>query len=303
MKRRTAFPFLTLPSEVVTFGGWMIGDPGQPLSPAQDILSAWDYERDIEVSATLEVDVAEAALSLQLDPDKLVLAAVFRTGTGAGSMPRHSQICATEMISASSSSATLSTRLDSTRLSGRLKVEVSLLLQSEAEGLHALSPVVPGSRLWSVAKDVLIEDGGDSRFPIELVSFTSCFPGAPHVHSPWYVDWKPGVLDADFGGAVRLYVNSDIEDIADRFVEGDALTLQAMLSDVMSQMVASVVALEEAEDLLADCADGSVGQQVRTWMDLAFPGHPVSTIRSINEHLPGKFRAALLSASDVGEVA
>lgn len=303
MKRRTAFPFLTLPDGTVSFTGWMLGDPGYPLQPAGDILEGWDYERDLEVSAGLKVDFRLAAEALGVSADDLRLGVVLRTGTGAGTLPRRFDMLATGRLSSGEPETILSGVLNSSKLSGRLRLDLGIVLQSASVRQNILSPAAAGARLWSRYTDVLLEDGGDSRFPIELVSFGECFRGMPHVHAPWYVDWKPGQVHADFGGSVRLYVNSDIPEIADRFVSGDPLTLQAMLSDVMSQMVESTIALEDAEDLMNDCAEGSVGHQVRGWLDLAFPGQSILNIRSISEHTPGRFRAALLSASDLGEAA
>ena len=58
---RVAFPFLVLPDEVIDFSGWMIGPPGEPLSPATEILENWDYEQDIQVNIHVQVDFPEAA--------------------------------------------------------------------------------------------------------------------------------------------------------------------------------------------------------------------------------------------------
>ncbi|MEL6243839.1 MAG: hypothetical protein AAFQ85_00640 [Pseudomonadota bacterium] len=302
MKRRTAFPFATLPDEVVSFRGWMIGDPGQPLLPATDTLENWDYERDLEISADVEIDLATSAEALGVEKGDLELLAVLRAGTGAGTLPRRLDLVATDRIDIESQSCSLTAVLPSHTLSGRLRLELGLVLgRANGQG-SALAPQAPGSRLWGSSKDILIEDGGAARFPIELVSFSECFPGMPHVHAPWYVDWKPGHMHADFGGSVRLYVNSDIPDVAERFADGDPLTLQSILADVMSQMVTAAVHMDDAEELLSESTDGTVGQQIMTWLDLALPGQGIGAVRSMSEHLPGRFRAALLAASDTGDV-
>jgi hypothetical protein len=303
MKRRTAFPFATLPDEVVSFGGWMIGDPGRPLLPAQDILEDWDYERDLEVSAEVAVDTDAAAEALGLDPAALDLLLVLRAGTGAGTLPRRLDLLATDRIDPQHRSHSLSAVLPSHMLSGRLRLELGVVLARANGTANALAPRAAGARLWGTSRDILLEDGGAARFPIELVSFSDCFPGMPHVHAPWYLDWKPGRLHADFGGSVRLYVNSDIPEITERFTDGDQLTLQSILADVMSQMVNSAIHLDDAEEVLRDAPQGTVGQQILTWLDLAFPGQGVSAVRAMSEHLPGRFRAALLAASDTGDVA
>ncbi len=61
---RIALPFLTFPNELVNFSGWMIGPPGEPLSPASDILENWDYEQDIQVNVHVDVDFHRSSRSI-----------------------------------------------------------------------------------------------------------------------------------------------------------------------------------------------------------------------------------------------
>lgn len=300
MTRNFAMPFLTLPDEAVGFNGWKIGDPDQPLRPAGDTLEAWDYARDLEVMADLEVDFEAAARSLALPPQDLKLALVIKAGTGAGTLPRRVEPLATRIMDRDTSEVSIAARVCSANLSGRLRLEATILLEAPTLQGSALSPRVRGARLWSTKRDILLEGGGDSRFPIELVSFSKAFRGQPHEDAPWYLHWRPGQLDADFGGSVRLYVNSDDEAIAQRFVGGDSPTLQAMLGDVLSQMVAASVSLPECDELLANSEEGTVGQQVRNWIDIAFPNQTTAVIRGGLETTPGRFHAALLAAADIG---
>ena len=88
MTKRIAFPFLTIPDDLVEFGGWLIGDQGQPLHSAGDVLEAWDYERDLEVRARLQMNLACIAKALGIDRDNLRLAVVLKAGTGAGTLPK-----------------------------------------------------------------------------------------------------------------------------------------------------------------------------------------------------------------------
>lgn len=148
----------------------------------------------------------------------------------------------------------------------------------------------------------MLEDGGDSRFPIELADFSRSFASGEFSRAPWYLDWRAHDLNADFGGSVRVYVNSSIPEIAERFVAGDPLTLQSILGDVMSQMIGSALDDEDCEELLDDCAANTVGHQIRNWLDLSFPGQTVSAVRSLRDHFPGRFRAAILAAAEVDEL-
>lgn len=302
MNSRVAYPFLLLPDHAVLFGGWMIGDPGQPLSDAEEMLENWDYARDLEVRAELSIDWLQAADALKLPAEELRLKIVLLAGTGTGRLPRRQDRLKVETIGPENPTVSLASVVPGCNLSGRLRLAVHVLLEAPASAGTVLSPKFRGSKLWQRHKDILIEDGGDSRFPVETASFSQCFKGLPQESAPWYVHWRPSAMQADFSGSVRLYVNSDRSDMVQRFVDGDELTLQTMLGDVISQMVASVLDQEGCAEVLAECEEGSVGQQIRGWMDLAFPGQDVTSIRALRDVFPGRFRAAILAASELGGV-
>lgn len=297
---RVAFPFLVLPDEVIDFSGWMIGPPGEPLSPATEILENWDYEQDIQVNIHVQVDFPEAAKLLGIDSADLKLAIVLLAGTGSGSLPRRVDRLATEVIDANNPAATLETVIPGRTLSGQLQLSLRIVLDSPIDCGNSLSPKQRGSRLWQIQKHILIEDGGDSRFPIELTSFSESFKGRPEQHAPWLVEWNPTTLDADFSGNVRLYVNSDNELVTARFIEGDPLTLQAMVADVMTQIIESALEAEDEEELTRYC-EGSIGYQAKAWMDMSFPGKSLDSIGQMHTYSPGKFRALILATADFGE--
>ncbi|WP_370319996.1 hypothetical protein [Oricola sp.] len=302
MKGKTAFPFLTLPDDAIRFGGWTIGDPDQPLVTAHDVLEGWDYERDLEVAVAFRVDFDAASRALGMDADDLALAVVLKGGTGAGSMPRRVDLLDRTAISAASPAAGLAAGIPSAQLSGRLRLELSVVLERAPTAPGVLSPRWPGARLWRTEKDILLEDGGDSRFPIEMASFSRAFTDGGYSRASWYLDWTSQNFHADFGGSVRIYVNSDLPEIQERFVAGDGPTLQAILGDVMSQMIGVALDYEDCDDLLAECEDNTVGRQIRNWMDLSFPGRTVGSVRNLRDSAPGRFRAAILSAAEVEDV-
>jgi hypothetical protein len=300
MIRRVAYPFLVLPDSVIEFTGWLIGDPELPLTPATEMLENWDYARDLEVSAGVSLDWKGAAQALQLPADDLRLKLLLIAGTGTGKFPRRQDRIREIVIDSGSPQATLSAAIPGYALSGRLRLSLVMLLEAPILPEAKLAPSVRGSRLWTASQDILLEDGGSSRFPIETVSFSRVFKGQPQENAPWYLHWRPNVLNADFSGGVRLYVNSDRQEVLVRFVEGDGPTLQAMLGDVVSQMAASVLDQEESMEALAECEEGTVGAQIRGWLGLAFPGQSLSSIRAMRDRIPGRFRAAILAASDLG---
>lgn len=298
-----ALPFLSLPDEAVILGRWMIGQTGEPLLPMKPMLDGWDYAADIELRGAISIDMRAAAMMLAIPEEELKLAVVLKVGTGRGRFPRIVERASTRLVDAGTDQAVdLHAIIPGNTLSGRLHLRTDVLLASPAENATILSPTRIGSRLWTDEFSVELEDGGDNRFPIEVVSFTETFPNHRHVTAPWYLSWRPGGLTADFGGSIRLYVNSDHEELAERVVDGDTLTLQSILGDVMVQMVGAALDAEDLAEQLDGCEDGSVGAQISGWLDLAFPGRALSEVRNIRRSLPGHFHASIHAAAELGDL-
>ena len=299
MSRKSAFPFLVLTDEVVTLDNWLIGDPEQPLAPAGDLLEDWDYARDLEVANCLQLDWPAISHDLQLPEEALKLRVVLVAGTGNGTLPRRQLRILERVVDASTTSLPIEAVLQGHKLSGRLRLSIVITLEAPLQAGTVLSPRLRGSRLWQSDHDILIEDGGDSRFPMETLSFSNAFKGRRQEHSPWYLHWHPGSLDADFASAVRLYINSDMPETFARFVAGDRSTLQAIMGDVISQVIGA--ALESKETDLSACEDGSLGSQTRIWLESCFPGETLGGVKAVRDADPGCFRAAILSFCETGE--
>lgn len=293
--RRTAFPFLVLPDEAVTFEGWYLGDKGMPLEPARDLLEDWDYARNLTLRASIRLDWQAAADALQVDADSLVIAAAFHVGTGQGRLPRRTSILAKGRFSKSQTHVVLEAELDGSQLSARITGHVHLSLGASVEGASTLSPSLPGSRLWSTNFDVLIEDGGSSRFPISSLSFKDAFPDSSHLFSPWYLEWRPGDLHSDFSSSVALYVNEDEEEFHNRFHAGDRLTVQSVLGGVAFELCSVALMSEDGFDI-DTFEDGSVGAVISHWLVQAFGQTGARSAKGELERDPGAFFASMLSA-------
>jgi len=300
MRRRIAFPFLTLPDDAIDFGDWMIGDPEHPLAVAFDTLENWDYARDLQVFSTVNLKWDLVAEALELPIDEILLDISLFTGTGSGVLPRRRRLVFQHKAIGNSGAIQVSSTIPGGYLSGRLLLELQISLLAPLNAGGRLSPKERGARLWQNRHDILIEDGGDSRFPIEAANFNELFKGKPQQFSPWYLHWQRGSMRSDFSGTVRLYVNTEFKEISERFTNGDRATLQAIMGDVVSQMIKSYFSDDHLEDL-SECDIGSVGSQIRKWLDLAFPGKTIENISALKNHNPGEFRACILASTDVGE--
>ncbi|SJK83898.1 hypothetical protein [Halomonas elongata] len=302
MSRKIAFPFLTLPDQVVKTGEWMIGDVGEPLFPCNTFLDFWDYDRDLEVALELCVDLPAASEVLDLGSDDLELIALLKVGTGMGSTPRtilHSSLVA---VDESEGRAMLAAKLDGSRLSSRLWLEASLVLAAEPRSPGKLSPCQPGARLWSSSINVLLEDGGDSRLPMEAVPFSQIFKDRRHEDALWYLDWRPSAWDSDFAGSVRLYLNKDRETFLQKVLDGDPFYLHMIMADVMLQLVSAYIR-SDVSDSPHDHGEGSLARQTHDWLILAFPGLSVHAARTLLHDKPGDFHAAIHAAAAVEDEA
>lgn len=293
-----ALPFLTLSDEVVRQEAWMVGAVNEPLQPASDVLEGWDYAQDIQVRTKIKVDFQLAAQRLDIPTEDLRLAVVLALGTGAGNYPRRSDMVYTNTLDYRNPTCVIEKVLSGHQLSGRLLLDLRILLEGPL-GRRGLSPSKRGSRLWGSRQNILIEDGGAARFPVELASFSQSFEGRIEHNALWYLDWRPRTLDADFSGNVRLYINADNRIVAERFEQGDPAMLQTIVADAMGQLLDVALAFDgewEAEDY----SEGTVGWQAITWMELAFPGKSFAEVREQKAYFPGRYRAAILAAADVG---
>ncbi|WP_099496179.1 hypothetical protein [Stenotrophomonas maltophilia] len=293
--RRTAFPFLVLSDEAVTFEGWYLGDKGMPLEPARELLEDWDYARNLTLRASIRLDWQTAADVLEVDADSLVIVATLHVGTGQGRLPRRTAILAKESLSKTQTHVVLTAELDGSQLSSRITGHIHLSLGAGVEGASALSPRLPGSRLWSTDFDVLIEDGGSSRFPISSLSFKDAFPESTHVFSPWYLEWRPSDLHSDFSSSVSLYVNEDEEEFHKRFHAGDRLTVQSVIGGVAFELCSVALMSEEGFDI-DTFEEGSVGAVISHWLVQAFGQTVARSAKGVLERDPGAFFASMLSA-------
>lgn len=293
-----AFPFLTLGDDSVAATDWIVSDADQPLDVRHGWIEDWDYARDITLERQIRVDFDLAASQLQLPADELELALVLRIATGAGSMPRLVRTWQTHVLRRDASEMVLTQTVAGHTLSARLRVECQLLLKSEPEKPAPLSPTMPRARLWADRLDLRLE-GEEPRFPMELMSFAERFPGRPETHAPWYLHWLPGNHERDFGGAVRLYINSDRQDFVERVLQGDRATIQVMFADVMQQVVGDYLDHHGSELISPEAEEGSIAAQAQFWIGLAFPGQHPSQVRAMLKQRPGSYHAALLAAADV----
>ena len=293
-----ALPFLTLGEEAVRVTDWSVRDPVSVLDVRSGWIADWDYARDLTLERNIQVDLAAAADQLQLLADDLELQLVLRIATGPGSMPRVVRSVQSHALRRNNPEVQLQQVVRGAELSMRLRAECHLLLASDPNDPPPLAPKLPSSRLWQDRLDIRLE-GEEPRFPMEFLNFAERFSGRPEAAAPWLLHWVPGHHDRDFGGAVRLFVNSERPDFTERLLQGDRATIQVILADVMQQIIGDYIDHQGTELLAPEAEEGSIGAQAQFWMDLAFPGLHLSQVRAMREQSPGIYHAGMLAAADV----
>ena len=294
---RIAFPFLTLDHAAIGAEPWKLFENGAETPIVEVWLPDWDSGRDLRLHRLVTTDLDRAAdrLAMQIDDDALQI--VVRIGTGIGNLPRRILRTSSLPLRRREPTVTIDELVSGGSLSHRLLVETLVVLRKPRAG-SALSPTRPGSKLWSDELDLLLE-GEEPRFPMEAVSFADRFAGRPEAHAPWLLHWTPGNLHRDFGGSVRLYLNSDRADVTERLLARDRTTTQAVLADVMTQIISASLRQSDFERIAAEADPCSIAGRAAGWIRLAFPGQDLAAIRSMIDLRPSVFHAGVLAAADL----
>lgn len=294
--KHVAFPFLTLRDAQVESSAWCLLDPDGNTSGLSDYVVGWDYARDLRLNRKVGLVAGQIGSTLGFSDENVELEGIIRVGTGPGSMPRRTWILGRFNLRPGRQ-VLVDHTISGNMLSHRLWIETTIALASHSDGASRFAPYREGSILWRDEIDVSLE-GDSPRFPMEIVSFSERFSGTAESAALWHLHWRPGHLHRDFGGSVRLFLNHDRQDFIDRFVGSDRLTLQCTLADVITQVLEHVLHDENLEEILKECESTSVAGHIETWLDLAFPGRDLTSIRTLLRSSPGHFHSAILAMAN-----
>ena len=295
---RIAFPFLTLDPSAIRPEPWVLLENGVEGAFSDAWLPDWDSARDITLRRMLTADLDRASELLAMRVGDGDLELVVRIGTGPGNMPRHMLATSRRSLSRTEPTIVLDEIVQGRSLSQRLFVETLVILRRPGRIVTPLSPNQAGSKLWSDQLDLRLE-GEEPRFPMEAVSFGNRFAGRPEAYAPWLLHWTPGNLHRDFGGSVRLYLNSDRADFTARLRQGDRATTQVVLADIMTQIISASLRQGDFESFASEADPCSIAGRALSWIRLAFPDQDIPGVRSMLDLRPSLFHAAVLAAADI----
>jgi len=287
-----SFPFLTLSADSISAGPWEVSLDGKDSMLLGQYTPDWDKNTEIRFKRLFRVDFDRASEELRIPRDDLKLSLSVQVGTGSGRLPRvvtqqHDEVLtdAELLVEVTPVSRNLSMIVD---------MRTDVYLPCSPSRRSDLSPHSVGDILWSDRSRSVLE-GTEPRFPIETIDFASLPDGQNLENSPWYVSWSANDWHTDFYGAMRLYLNERFEDLVQKVRDRDPLVLQAILGDALSQVCEAFVLEQDAEELMLEHEQETLAAQTVSWLEMAWPGADVTTIRSLLKQRPGLFRSTLLA--------
>lgn len=292
MMKKAVLPFLTIPDEAVATSPWEIELSTGRCFEDPDFVQEWDNGTNIKLRRYVEFDYEYCFRALECSVDQVEFAVLVTIGTGAGSIPTEKWITYRAPINPESPTLAIEICELGEHLADVLHIDTTVILARSVENPKSpISPVHEGSIVWQEKKRVRLE-GDVSRFPVSETNLERLL-GAEWKEALWYlqVDWDDP--ESPFDSSVRLHVNSQQQEFADRFRKGDAETVHVVMADVITQITSGCLKLSDEWEFMLDEPDGpvSLGRVAGHWLEAAFGS--VEAARQAYRHTPGRFHAHL----------
>lgn len=295
MAAATSFPpYLTLPDSAIALDpidGWeFIREDQEPeIIPDRSILPSWDSSLRFGLRRRLQLKVSpDEALGLEGREAKFRLVTRLETARGL----RSRIVDDRPAIFGDHGFTEIVIRPDSRTLAYDIRLVTWLVLQSvSGHALVDVAPKISGSRLWRDSWRTKIE-GGRTRLPFELASFSRSFPGWRMPNALFHVD-VADYPDLQFEQAVCVYLNTDYPEFVTA-IEKSKPAETAILWDGVVRRIVSV-GLSDVFARSSGRQDDSLGAQISTWITAIFPGQSIKSIAELRLEHPSRFEAMIQS--------
>ena len=186
---------------------------------------------------------------------------------------------------------------DSRWLSKDIRVVCSVVVASTHGDLGTLSPVHPGSRVWTQVWSTKLE-GGRARLPVEVVSFGRQLHDLAIPNALLYVS----VADdpkLEFEQAVCVYLNADHPRFVADFERGEGATTALVWGAVVRQVLSAGLseAFDDEDEVLSE---DTFGAQLDVWIKAIFPGESRRSLGAMRKDSPGLFEGRIQSWVNAG---
>ena len=299
MKRGVAYPYLSAPDDSVTGTEWQYSVDGTTWSPVEDYIAHWASNRAITFRRTLQLSPETILRSVQLNCETARLAALVLISTGDVSGAR-SVAWSSGALTGTTQEVHATFAVPGSQVCQSIGLSTRLVSSGTPSNSANLAPRYPASCLWQDDVHTRVEQQ-DSRFPMDLRSFSRDFPGRGFDGARWYLECADRSPEADIRGFVILHVNNDVPGLAEALNAGDGALLSELRCYLVRQL--TTIALQSAEEVesLAGMPDGSVGRTVYNWIKQlpVRSSTPLRDVKQILESDPAAFEAMVSSTYSV----
>ncbi|MFF4650555.1 hypothetical protein [Streptomyces sp. NPDC001380] len=290
---RRAYPYRRPRADTVTTEGWILGTEdgrGVPLPPS---VPDWDYQRDLELECTVEVDLDEVRRTGALPPEAELALTVVWSSSGSG-------LRVLAVRQPLEGAGTRSVHLDFTvpgrDAGGVLSVDTRLVLARSLDNPDPTGPRRAGSILWQWGDRVHLQ-GDASQFPMAVLDFKEA--GYPE-DAPWYLDVGSNPESATMG-ALLLLVNSRsplvMEAVrkADKAGQAERLIHSALRHDVVRLLIEHAVDNDDVHDD-SEFDPDTLGHLLLGVVRNHLPDTPLASLRNMHRGESSMFSARIQSA-------
>ena len=287
MASTVSLGYLTPDPSRITAGPWSL-IAGGVIQEQTLHVADWDYAVDLVVQREVVVDLSGLLTDCGLGPDTLIHGLLCWTSSATRLRGGGGPVVLT------TGRNVLSLALRGEQLGGDLALDARVVLGPIHEAVNPLAPQRSGNTLWSDTTRIALEGAG-ARFPTLPIAFsTSGLAGGRN--GLWCLTADTDELDASASGSIRLFLNSENENIqkllAEPTAEQSRILAEVIRSDVARQMLFR--ALGQAElDLRIDYEPGSVGEVLAGFIRRFFPHRDMNTLRGDMRTIPGDLEAEL----------
>lgn len=289
--------YRTARAESARLVGWTVVAGGVPIDNPTSI-PHWTCYHDLQVAASLTIDLNDLLESTGLDPSASVgLTLLWRSVGGTGL--RGSVISAPVI----DGGQTISGAIPAGHVAHSLSIEVQIiLLERPSTNESTGAPTDPGAILWSsdwLYETTAVLEGNVPRLPVAAVSGQTA-PFYGRANSLWFIDVDTSDLQHSVASSVRVLLNRDSPAIQ-RLLQGTSIESQVLkhflLIDQRRQLLLVATDRESDFDDTVAYPGGSIGHAIGNVVKLT--QKELKALRALRTQQPAEFELEIQQLVDL----
>lgn len=278
-----AYPYRRSHPEAISTSGWTLREGDNAPVPLPSALVDWDYQTDLGLECSIEVDLDKVRGTCGLPPEAELALTIVWSSSGSGlRMLAHRITLRGAGVRTVQPAFTVLGR----ESGGVLTLHTQLVLARRLDNPDPTGPRRAGSVLWRTLTQVRLQ-GNASQFPMTVVDFLDA--GYP-ADAPWHLEIGRN-LEAATMGALLLLVNSRTTLVlealrkANKATPAERMIQSALRQDVTRLLIEHALDHEELEDDSTFEPD-TLGHTLLGVVRTHFPETDVASLRSIRHGDP-----------------